>query len=94
MPFLFVIEDEAHAELCSEHATLEEAVAKLKQLAEIPWNEQPNLAPCKSWRTCGRRYELVQYETSSRPWKQLRRTPALKVNAKGVSWEGEIAGFG
>jgi len=90
MPVLFVIEDEAHAEQCGEHSTLEEAVAKLRQLAGIPWSEEPNVAPCTSWRTCGRRYEIVQYETSSHPWKELRRTPVLEINAKGTFWQKEF----
>jgi hypothetical protein len=91
MPTLFVIEDEAHSEQCSKHATLQEAVARLEKLAALPWNEQPNVAPCTSWRTCGRRYELVEYETSNHPWKELRRTPALEVNASGVVWDAEFA---
>ena len=91
MPTRFVVEDEAHAEQCGEHATLEEAVARLKELAGIPWNEEPNVAPCTSWRTCGRRYEIVQYEISSRPWKELRRMPALEINAQGVVWDAEFA---
>ena len=91
MPTLFVIEDETHSEQCSKHATLEEAVARLKQLAALPWNEQPNMAPCTSWRTCSRRYEVVEYETGSHPWKERRRIPALEISAKGVSWEKEFA---
>ena len=90
MPVLFVIEDQAHAEQCSEHATLDEAVAKLGQLARISWNEKPNVVPCTSWRTCGRRYEIVQYETSSHPWKELGRTPALEINGKGVFWQKDF----
>ncbi len=91
MPTRFIVEDEAHAEQCSEHATLAEAVARLKELAGLPWNEQPNVAPCTSWRTCGRRYEIVQYETSSHPWKELRRAAALEISAQGVVWDTEFA---
>ena len=94
MSTLFVIEDETHAEQCSKHATVEEAVAKLRQLAALPWNEQPNVALCMSWRTCGRRYELVEYETSTQPWTELCRTPALEINAKGTSWQSEFAKWG
>lgn len=94
MPTLFVIEDEAHSEQCSKHATFQEAVVKLKQLAAVPWNEQPNVAPCTSWRTCGRRYEIVEYETSGHPWKELRRIPVLEINAEGVSWEPEFESQG
>ena len=46
----FIIEDEAHAEQHSSHATFADAVAELHRLAEIPWDQEPNLAPCTSWR--------------------------------------------
>jgi hypothetical protein len=87
MPALFVIEDEAHAEKSSEHPTLSEAMARLKELADIPWDQEPNAPPCTNWRTCERRYEVVEYETSGHPWKELCRTPVLKINAEGVVWE-------
>jgi hypothetical protein len=91
MPVLFVIEDEAHAEQCSEHTTLAEAVDRLKQLSVLPWDAEPNLAPCTSWKTCGRRYEIIEYDTTSLPWKERRRIPALEINAKGVHWESDFA---
>lgn len=89
MPVLFVIEDEVHAEKSSEHLTLHEAMGRLKELAVIPWYQEPNKAPCTSWRTCGRHYELVEYETAAHPWEELFRTPALKINAEGSFWESE-----
>ncbi len=64
---MFVIEDEAHAEWFGEFPTLEAATAELRRLKELPWDEAPNVAPCTSWRTCGRTYEVVEYDTSSEP---------------------------
>ena len=86
----FCIEDEAHAEPQTEHETLEGAIAELERRALLPWNEEPNLAPCTGWRNCSRRYEIVEYDTSARPWKCLRRFPALEVGAKGVVWDADI----
>ena len=84
---MYVIEDEEHAELQDgEFESVQDAVRELKRRAALPWDKSPNLAPCDSWQTCGRRYELVEYDTSSRPWKELARTPALEVSAKGVQW--------
>jgi hypothetical protein len=84
---MFAIEDELHAEpQDGEHATLAEAVAELRRRAALPWDEVPNVAPCTSWRTCGRAYEIVEYDTSSNPWKELRRIPFLEVNAAGAKW--------
>jgi len=83
---IFVIEDDAHAELCGEFATMETAVAELERRAAIPWNEAPNVAPCMSWRTCGRRYEIVEYAATEASWKERVRTPFLNISATGVHW--------
>jgi hypothetical protein len=66
---VFVIEDEIHAESQGEFRTREEAMATLTQLATIPWDQEPNVAPCMGWRNCGRDYELVEYDETARPWK-------------------------
>ena len=90
MSTLFVIEDEAHDEQHSKHSTLEEAIVELKRLALIPWDAKPNVAPCTNWRNCGRRYEIVEYETSRNPWKVVRRFLALEISASGVIWSEDL----
>jgi hypothetical protein len=87
---MFVIEDEAHAEWCGEYTTREEAVTELKVRSLVPWDQAPNVAPCTSWRTCGREYVLLEFDTGTEPWKELSRTPALSVSSAGAKWE---AGF-
>src|SRR5262249_28629356 len=72
---VFVIEDERHAEPQGEFASLDAAVAELHRRAALPWDEEPNVAPCTGWRTCGRTYEVIEYDNSARPWKELRRIP-------------------
>lgn len=86
MSHLFVIMDEWHAELQGEYATLAEARAELERRAAVPWDQEPNQCPCTSWRTCGRRYEVIEYDNSSRPWRRHSRTPYLEVSAEGVNW--------
>lgn len=86
MPSIFVIEDQKHAELIGEFALLQEAWAELDRLSVIPWGTRPNVAPCQSWHTCGRDYEILEYETSSTPWTLLRQIAGLEINAKGVAW--------
>ncbi len=84
---MFVIEDERHAELQDgKFASLAEAIEELKRRAAIPWNEEPNIAPCTSWRTCGRTYEVVEYDTTSALWKQIQRQALLEVTAEGTKW--------
>jgi hypothetical protein len=82
---MFAIEDEAHDERIGEYSTVEDAVTELRRLADIPWDQEPNVAPCTHWPTCGRRYEVVEYDTSA-PWRVLQRVPALNVSAKATEW--------
>ncbi|HEY3813302.1 MAG TPA: hypothetical protein VGL66_08740 [Caulobacteraceae bacterium] len=83
---MFVIEDEFHCELIGEYSTRGEAVAELRRLTDLRWDEEPNQAPCTSWRTCHRDYELIEYDDSTTPWRTVHRSPALKVSAQGAEW--------
>lgn len=89
MPNCFVIEDESHAEQIGQYDSLGEAWAELERRAAIPWDQRPNIAPCMSWRTCGRSYEIIEYETSNTSWQELRRIPGLNISAGGAVWVSE-----
>ena len=84
---MFYIDDEAHAELQpGEFPTLDGAVEELKRRAAIPWNEAPNIAPCSGWRTCGRVYQIVEYDATTQPWTEIQRLAALDISSHGVVW--------
>jgi hypothetical protein len=84
---MFVIEDEAHAEPQEgRFQTRHQAIAELQRRASIPWNEKPNRAPCTNWLNCGRRYEVVEYDDTASPWKELSRSLVLDISAAGVRW--------
>ena len=83
---MFVIEDELHAEWQGQYHTRKDAIHELKRRSEIPWDSDPNQAPCMSWRTCGRKYILLQYDDSLTPAKQIERVLALEISASGVIW--------
>ena len=84
---MFVIEDEKHAEpQGGEFTSLAEAIMELRRRAALPWDEPPNVAPCANWKNCGRSYEVIEYDTSANPWRELQRTPVLEVTAVGVRW--------
>jgi hypothetical protein len=87
---MFVIEDERHAEPQGKFVNLEEAVVELRRRSRILWNEEPNQAPCMSWRTCGRAYELIEYDDTQAPWTELRRFAALEISSRGVKWSREF----
>ena len=86
---MFVIEDELHAELHGEFQTRLQAIAELKRRAAIAWDKEPNRAPCMGWASCGRRYELVEYDARATPWKEVSRAMILDISAAGVQWLSE-----
>ena len=87
---MFVIEDDIHGEIQEEQfATLQDALAELERMTQIPWDEHPNRAPCQSWRTCGRTYAVIEYDDSYSPWKELNRTYMLKISSEGVVWRDQ-----
>jgi len=83
---MYVLEDEWHAEHVGEFVTRSEALAELRRRAGVPWSEPPNVAPCTNWQTCGRNYELIEYDDATVPWRELGREAALEVSAAGVNW--------
>ena len=89
---MFIIEDQVHAEWKGRFATREEALSELKRLANIPWDQPPNLCPCTSWRTCRREYEVIEFETSGLEWKELWRGGTLALSSNGANWTGEFEG--
>ncbi|PTY07065.1 hypothetical protein DB347_09555 [Opitutaceae bacterium EW11] len=92
MRTVFTIEDEWHAELQGEFATRALAMDELRRRTTIPWDREPNLAPCTGWRTCGRQYHVLEYEAGADGALVLvRREPMLEVSAAGVRWLSETA---
>lgn len=83
----FVIEDDFHAEkIGPTYTDLPAAVAELRRLADLPWDQAPNRSPCVSWDVCGRDYWIREYDMTHTPWTQLRRLFVLVVAAGGVKW--------
>jgi hypothetical protein len=83
---MFVIEDEWHAEWLGEYLSRDDALDALQKLANLPWNEPPNVCPCTSWRTCGRRYRLIEFDGSAELWRKLGAQPVLEISATGTKW--------
>lgn len=84
---MFIIEDEIHAEIqAGEFASFVDALTELHRRASLPWDKPPNVCPCTSWKTCGRLYEIIEYDTSTTPWTELQRIPTLEIGAAGIKW--------
>lgn len=89
MALRFCIEDEFHDEpMEGEFDSFETALAEVRRLAALPWGEPPNQAPCRGWTTCGRHYEIVEYDASIEGRLTERsRTPIVKVMSDGPKWQ-------
>lgn len=84
---MFVIEDETHAEpIKGEYKTFDDAFIELEKRASVPWDEKPNRCPCSNWKDCQRNYQIIEYDTSKIPWKELQRRNVLTISAKGIKW--------
>jgi hypothetical protein len=71
-----------HSDDFGEFTSREAALAELRRLAEIPWDQDPNRPPCGS-ELCGRIYEIIEQDDSGR---ELVRTRVLDVDASGIKW--------
>lgn len=87
---MFIIEDELHCETIGEYHTLQEAKTEIKRLANVPWDQEPNRAPCTSWQTCRRLYDIIEYDDSIIPWNEINRILILSVGSNGVYWYKEF----
>ncbi|AMB45112.1 hypothetical protein Y590_09392 [Methylobacterium sp. AMS5] len=83
---MFAIEDELHSETIGQFSSREEAMMELRRLAALPWDAEPNQAPCLGWQTCGRNYELVAYDAEATPWFEVSREPILEISSAGPRW--------
>jgi len=91
MKTIVTLEDLSHAEYQEgSFKSVAEAFKELQRRAEIPWNEIPNICPCTCWEKCGREYEIVEFDISSDPWRELRRLGCLKISADGIIWSDDF----
>jgi hypothetical protein len=90
---MFVIEDEKHAEIDfkTEYETFDLALAEIRRRVALPWDIAPNVAPCMSWRTCGRFYAIGEYDTTTTPYTCRKVSYIVKIDAAGVEWRSGFA---
>ncbi len=81
----FSLFDEIHCELVDSYPTFADALAEVARRCELPWNASPNRAPCRSWKTCGRKYQIREY-TSKTSSTLLGSCDICDVNSTGIEW--------
>ncbi|HUG66417.1 MAG TPA: hypothetical protein VMM76_01620 [Pirellulaceae bacterium] len=88
----FNVYDDIHCDLCGKFCTFAEALAEIRRRCAIPWDQLPNRAPCKSWKTCGRKYRIREYSSPTSD-RLLNSTDICDINADGIKWLFEDATF-
>lgn len=83
---MFSIDDAEHLDLGSRYPSFDLAIAEVVRRAALAWDEEPNRAPCREWRTCGRVYEVREYDDGVTPWRLLGRLKVVRVSAAGAAW--------
>lgn len=83
----FEIYDELHAEHIAEFPTLKEAVLELKRISKLPWDKEPNRAPCTGWKTCGRTYVINEFIDSAGKSTLVRAVHALDIGHGQNKWD-------
>jgi len=83
----FELGDDLDDETQGHFGSRNEAIAEAARLAALPWNQPRNLAPCASWESCGRNYEVVEFDTAGEvAWFFLGVTPVVGIGRDGVRW--------
>lgn len=80
---IFAVEDELHAEWMGQFSSKKDALAFLDRLRAEP-DCTENRAPCTSWRSCGRKYWLLEYEDNLPVWRMIASEPAFEVRGGTV----------
>ena len=82
---MYLIEDQSHSEWQEPRfQSFDQAMAELRRRANIPWNEEPNVAPCQNWQKCGREYAIIEFDWATK--RELSRVVVLEISAEGVRW--------
>jgi hypothetical protein len=84
---LFAIDDDMHSDRLGEFATRAEAWAEVRRLAALPFDQEPNLPPCTKGAACRRAYEIVEYDDTRTPWREISRVFVVELTAAGARWQ-------
>lgn len=80
----YIIEDQLHCETIGEFSKPSDAIDEFRRLSNLAWNEDKNLAPCMSYETCCREYELIEYEVNWNEWIELHREAIFDIGSSGI----------
>jgi hypothetical protein len=83
---MFTITDDVHLDGNWSSSTLDAALAELNRLAQTPWGEGPNRAPCRSWKTCAREWVVSERRSIFDGDVTWHRLAGLTMSDWGPQW--------
>lgn len=83
----YLIEDNVHAIIEWEYNTYNEALNELKRRSNLSWDNEINVAPCISWKTCSKLYVIKKYDTKNTPYKLISEEEILEISSKWIEWK-------
>lgn len=78
---MFTIYDDIHCDYTGNFETKEAGLAELDRLSKLPWDQEPNTAPCKGWKECGRKWKLIEYDGVIEPLNKERLIAVITVES-------------
>ena len=78
----YLIQDEFHCERQWEYNSFNEALLEIERISKLPYDIEPNICPCTSWKTCGRDYIIIEYENGV----EIKRSEILEIWADWIKW--------
>ena len=85
---MFYVVDEIHCEYSEPFASFENAENEIRHRCAFPWDAPPNRAPCRNWRKCGRKYQIVEAHDSDNDNLKSATTDVCEVREFGIVWHG------
>ena len=83
---MFIIEDSLHSETIVESESYEKIIQEIKRISIIPFETEPNVPPCQNHENCKREYDIIEYNTSTDPWVEIKRIPIFSISKNEIKW--------
>ena len=82
---MFCVFDERHYDYHGQFGTFDDALNAIRSYCDRPWDAPPNRAPCRRWKTCGRKYHIHEFKDDA-PNARVSDVNVCEICAQGVTW--------
>lgn len=83
--FVYLIEDDFHAEVHAEFDSMQSAMDELHRMSEVPFGRAPNMPPCGN-SGCHRDWHVIEYNAGTEPWSEAKSLRIAESSDSGWRW--------